>query len=68
MEEAWEEGLLVVCAAGNNGPAPGSISYMGESPRLITVGCYDKERRSGKRAAKSILPEVGRESYTGSRT
>lgn len=53
MEEVWEEGLLVVCAAGNNGPAPGSISYMGESPRLITVGCYDKERRNGKKSCET---------------
>ena len=60
MEEAWEEGLLVVCAAGNNGPAPGSISYMGESPRLITVGCYDKERRSGKKSCE-IYSARGRE-------
>ncbi|MBQ7956242.1 MAG: S8 family serine peptidase [Lachnospiraceae bacterium] len=43
MEKAWEEGLLVVCAAGNKGPEPGSISALGRSSRIITVGCHDGE-------------------------
>lgn len=41
LEEIWADGILVVCAAGNNGPACGSISHVGESPYLITVGCHD---------------------------
>lgn len=41
LESAWKKGLLVVCAAGNNGPASASLSAIGKSPFLITVGCHD---------------------------
>ena len=43
LEDAWKRGLLVVCAAGNNGPAQNSLSAIGKSPLLITVGCHDGE-------------------------
>ena len=43
LEGAWKEGLLVVCAAGNNGPECGTLSTIGKSPYLITVGCHDGE-------------------------
>lgn len=41
LEELWRKGILVVCAAGNNGPAYGSLSAIGRSRLLITVGCHD---------------------------
>lgn len=41
LEALWETGILVVCAAGNNGPACGTISSIGQSRRLVTVGCHD---------------------------
>ncbi len=41
LEELWEEGLVIVCAAGNKGPKPGSISNIGGLKKVITVGCYD---------------------------
>lgn len=41
LEAAWDTGLVVVCAAGNGGPAWDSISPLGSSPKLITVGCHD---------------------------
>ncbi|HKM33689.1 MAG TPA: S8 family peptidase [Lachnospiraceae bacterium] len=41
LESAWQRGLLVVCAAGNNGPECESLSRIGRSPSLITVGCND---------------------------
>ncbi len=43
LESAWQNGLLVVCAAGNNGPACESLSAIGRSSYLITVGCHDGE-------------------------
>lgn len=43
LESAWHKGLLVVCAAGNNGPSCDSLSSIGKSPFLITVGCHDGE-------------------------
>lgn len=41
IEKAWERGIVVVAAAGNSGPMPGSISPIGASKRVITVGCHD---------------------------
>ncbi|MFP4498441.1 MAG: S8 family peptidase [Vulcanimicrobiota bacterium] len=40
-EKAWEKGLVVCVAAGNEGPNPGSISSPGVSPSVITVGNLD---------------------------
>lgn len=41
MNQIWENGILVVCAAGNKGPGNGSISSVGGTDRVITVGCHD---------------------------
>ena len=41
MEEAWDAGIVVVVAAGNMGPAAGTITVPGNSPKVITVGAYD---------------------------
>ena len=41
MAELWDAGLVVICAAGNKGPKPGSISNIGGIHKVITVGCYD---------------------------
>lgn len=41
VERIWDAGIVVVCAAGNKGPAEGSISDIGGSQKVITVGCYD---------------------------
>lgn len=41
VERIWDAGVVVVCAAGNKGPAEGSISDIGGSQKVITVGCYD---------------------------
>lgn len=41
VEHAWDCGLLVIAAAGNNGPEKGSITVPGVSRKIITVGTYD---------------------------
>lgn len=41
IERIWDRGVLVICAAGNKGPEPGSISAVGGSNKAVTVGCYD---------------------------
>lgn len=41
VDRAWEEGLVVVCAAGNTGPKPMSLSPLGASRQVITVGCHE---------------------------
>lgn len=41
IELAWYSGIVVVAAAGNNGPKPMTISPLGASRKVITVGCHD---------------------------
>lgn len=43
IEEACDEGILLIYAAGNLGPKPGCISSLGLSRRVVTVGCNDGE-------------------------
>ena len=48
VEQLWDEGLIVVAAAGNDGPGSGSITAPGCSRKIITVGSSDMlEGRSG---------------------
>ncbi|MCM1136412.1 MAG: S8 family peptidase [Clostridium sp.] len=41
VDEAWDRGLVVVCAAGNMGPDPMTISPLGARKQVITVGCHE---------------------------
>jgi serine protease AprX len=42
VEKAWAGGLVVCAAAGNDGPAPGTINSPGIDPLILTVGaCSD---------------------------
>lgn len=41
VERVWDAGMVVVTAAGNNGPAPGSVTAPGSSRKVITVGSSD---------------------------
>ena len=41
IEQVWISGILVICAAGNKGPGDGTISAVGGSSRVVTVGCHD---------------------------
>lgn len=43
VEKAWDAGLCVVVAAGNNGPNPMSVTTPGISRKVITVGSSDRE-------------------------
>ena len=47
IERLWEEGVVIVCAAGNKGPADNSISAVCASTKVITVGCHDGEYFKG---------------------
>ena len=44
VNRAWDAGLVVVVAAGNNGPRTMSITTPGISRKVITVGCSDDDR------------------------
>ena len=38
LTKAWEHGLVVVVSAGNQGPAPSTVTAPGNNPWLISVG------------------------------
>lgn len=52
VEYAWDSGLVVVAAAGNNGPGENSITVPGICRKIITVGCFDDTR---EQIGKSML-------------
>ena len=61
--KAWDAGIFVAVAAGNGGPAPDSISPMGLQGHLVSVGCHDGKRSSGKSGCQDYSgrgPENGR--------
>ena len=41
LQRISEAGILVLCAAGNKGPAPGSLSFLGEGSKVLSIGCHD---------------------------
>ena len=41
VSAAWERGMTVICAAGNEGPGRQTISSPGICPEVITVGALD---------------------------
>lgn len=42
IEQVWDAGLVVVVAAGNNGPKEGSVTIPGVSKKVITVGAFNE--------------------------
>lgn len=61
--KAWDAGIFVAVAAGNGGPAPDSISPMGLQGHLVSVGCHDGKKSSGKNGCQDYSgrgPENGR--------
>jgi len=44
VNEAWDSGLVVIVAAGNNGPKPMSVTAPGISRKVITVGSSDDNK------------------------
>ncbi|MBQ9155160.1 MAG: S8 family peptidase [Eubacterium sp.] len=51
VEQLWDQGLVVVVAAGNEGPGPYTITNPGISRKVITVGALE-EQISGRRHRK----------------
>lgn len=47
VEAAWQAGIVVVVAAGNNGPDPMTVAVPGNDPYVITVGALDGQETAG---------------------
>jgi serine protease AprX len=41
VQRLWKQGIVVVVAAGNSGPNPGTITKPADDPLVLTVGAYD---------------------------
>jgi serine protease AprX len=54
VEYAWDSGVIVNIAAGNNGPAPGSVTSPGISRKAITVGAYDDNKPTNVWGARLV--------------
>lgn len=52
LEQLWDENVVIVTAAGNNGPKNGSIAVPGISRKVITVGASD-DHNPGMRMPKN---------------
>lgn len=48
VDRLWDEGVMVVAAAGNNGPKENSVTIPGISRKILTVGSCDDETYDGK--------------------
>lgn len=60
VERLWDAGIIVVAAAGNNGPDKNSISAPGISRKIITVGSYDDDREIFVGENKKMIHYSGR--------
>jgi serine protease AprX len=47
VERLWRQGIVVVVAAGNSGPNPGTILKPADDPLVLTVGAYDDGNQPG---------------------
>lgn len=54
VNSAWDNGLVVVVAAGNMGPASGTITTPGISRKVITVGCSDDHKEVNVMGSRMI--------------
>lgn len=52
LEQLWDEGVIVVTAAGNNGPGRNTITVPGISRKLITVGACGRNYEYGDLVAE----------------
>ena len=54
VNEAWDDGLVVVVAAGNMGPKSCTITTPGISRKVITVGCSDDNKEVNVMGSKMV--------------
>lgn len=54
VERIWDEGIVVVTAAGNNGPSRGTVTVPGISRKVITVGAFDDTMYLDERGVRHV--------------
>jgi len=47
VQRLWQEGVVVVVAAGNSGPSAGTVMKPGDDPLAITVGAFNDNGTAG---------------------
>ena len=54
VDDLWDRGIMVVAAAGNNGPKDNSVTIPGISRKIVTIGSSDDGKSEpGKRGLKT---------------
>jgi len=48
LDSLWKQGVTVVVAAGNAGPAAGTVTSPGDDPTVLTVGALDENGTAGR--------------------
>ena len=46
VQRLWQEGVVVVVAAGNSGPQAGTVMKPGDDPLVLTVGAFDDKQNA----------------------
>jgi len=54
VERLWHMGVVVVAAAGNQGPTASTITKPGDDPLVITAGAYDDRLDAGQ--SNDVIP------------
>lgn len=60
VETAWDKGIAITIAAGNNGPSPRSVTSPGISRKAITVGTSDDDSETFTLWGDSLINFSGR--------
>lgn len=56
LKRAVDEGVFVICAAGNSGPGPNTVDYPGKWPEAIAVGAMNAQKQISRFSSRG--PEV----------
>lgn len=59
VDEAWDSGIMVVTAAGNNGPKENSVTIPGISRKVLTVGSWDDDVPENTKNSKLLKKYSG---------